>query len=193
MSPRTRVALWSFWEYASFVINSILFLLVGMEVRVTDLVHDWHAVALAIGAVLLGRILAVYGLTGLTNFISQKISLPWQHVLAWGGLHGALSLALALSLSLRFEHRERVLTFTFGVVAFSLIVQGLSIKPLIRRLRISVTKENEADRIRAQQIAVSSARSELEEMLKAHLLSDPFYEYRTSSSVEICGPTNWSR
>ena len=67
MSPRTRVALWSFWEYASFVINSILFLFIGMEVHVADLFHEWRAVALAIGAVLLGRALAVYGLTGLTN------------------------------------------------------------------------------------------------------------------------------
>src|ERR1700739_1808232 len=128
MSPRTRVALWSFWEYASFVINSILFLLIGMEVRVAELLHEWRALALAIGAVLLGRVLAVYGLTGLTNLFSQKISLRWQHVLVWGGLHGALSLALALSLGPSFEHRERVLTFTFGVVAFSMVVQGLSIK-----------------------------------------------------------------
>ncbi|HYY72947.1 MAG TPA: Na+/H+ antiporter [Candidatus Bathyarchaeia archaeon] len=176
MSPRTRVALWSFWEYASFVINSILFLLMGMKVRVADLIHEWHTVALAVCAMLLGRVLAVYGLTGLTNLFSQKINLLWQHVLVWGGLHGALSLALALSLSPAFEHRERVLTFTFGVVAFSMVVQGLSIKPLIRILGISTTKEDEGDRIRAQQIAVSSARSELDEMLKAHLLSAPGYE-----------------
>jgi Na+:H+ antiporter len=83
MSPRTRVALWSFWEYASFVINSVLFLLIGMEVRVAELIHEWHAVALAIVAVLLGRALAVYGLTAMTNMISQKIGLRWQHVLVW--------------------------------------------------------------------------------------------------------------
>jgi CPA1 family monovalent cation:H+ antiporter len=176
MSPRTRVALWSFWEYASFVINSVLFLLIGMEVRVADLVHEWRGVALAIGAVLLGRVLAVYGLTALTNLFSRKINLRWQHVLVWGGLHGALSLALALSLGPAFAHRERILTYTFGVVAFSMVVQGLSIKPLIRRLGISTTKEDESDRIRAQQIAVSSVRSELDEMLKAHLLSTPVYE-----------------
>jgi monovalent cation:H+ antiporter, CPA1 family len=176
MSPRTRVALWSFWEYASFVINSILFLLIGMEVRVAELLHEWRAMALAIGAVLLGRVLAVYGLTGLTNLFSQKISFRWQHVLVWGGLHGALSLALALSLGPSFEHRERVLTFTFGVVAFSMVVQGLSIKSFIRRLGISTTREDVVDRIRAQQIAVSSARSELDDMLRTHILSTPIYE-----------------
>ena len=176
MSPRTRVALWSFWEYASFVINSILFLLIGMEVRIGDFFSEWRAVALAIGAVLLGRVLAVYGLTALINLFSRKINLRWQHVLVWGGLHGALSLALALSLSPSLEHREEVLTFTFGVVAFSIVVQGLSIKSLIRWLGISIVHEDETDRIRAQQIAVSSARAELDGMLKAHLLSAPIYD-----------------
>ncbi|MGB8493238.1 MAG: Na+/H+ antiporter [Candidatus Acidiferrum sp.] len=176
MSPRTRVALWSFWEYASFVINSILFLLIGMEVRVADLLREWHAMALAIGAVLLGRVIVVYGFTGLTNLFSEKISLRWQHVLVWGGLHGALSLALALSLGPGLGDRERVLTFTFGVVAFSMIVQGLSIKSFIRWLGISTTREDEVDRIRAQQIAVSSARSELDDMLRTHILSAPIYE-----------------
>ncbi len=176
MSSRTRVALWSFWEYVSFVINSILFLLIGMEVRIDSLLHEWRGVALAIGAVLLGRALAVYGLTGLSNLFSRKIPLRWQHVLVWGGLHGALSLALALSLSPGIEYQERILTFTFGVVACSMIVQGLSIKPLIRKLGITAAGEDEGDRVRAQQIAVSAARSELDELLKAHLLSFPVYE-----------------
>jgi CPA1 family monovalent cation:H+ antiporter len=176
MSPRTRVALWSFWEYASFVINSILFLLVGLEVRVADLLHDWRAVGLAVGAVLLARAVSVYGFTALMNLFSRKISFQWQHVLIWGGLHGALSLALALSLAPDFAGRERILTLTFGVVAFSMIAQGLTIKPLIRVLGISTAREDETDRIRAQQIAVSSARSELNDMLRTHILSKPVHE-----------------
>ena len=179
MSSRTRVALWSFWEYVSFAMNSILFLLIGMEVRIDTLLREWRGVALAIGAVLLGRALAVYSLTGLANLFagfSRKIPLRWQHVLVWGGLHGALSLALALSLSPGIEDQERILTFTFGVVACSMIVQGLSIKRLIRKLGISAASEDEADRARAHQIAVSAARSELDELLKTHLLSYPVYE-----------------
>lgn len=178
MTPRTRVALSSFWEYASFVINSILFLLIGMEVRVADLLHEWHALLLAIGAVLLGRVIAVYGLTALANLFSftQKINLRWQHVLVWGGLHGALSLALALSLGPSFGHRDRILTFTFGVVAFSMTVQGLSIKSIIRWLGISTSSDDEVDRIRAEQIAISSARSEMDDMLRSHTLSFPVYQ-----------------
>jgi Na+:H+ antiporter len=176
MSPRTRVALWSFWEYASFAINSILFLLVGMEVRIADLADDWRAVGLAIGAVLLGRVFGVYGLTFLANLFSRKVLLRWQHVLVWGGLHGALSLALALSLGPNLVGHERILTWTFGVVAFSIVVQGLTIEPLIRALGISAAKDDETDRIKAQQIAFSSARSELDDMLNAHILSTPTYE-----------------
>ena len=87
-----------------------------------------------------------------------------------------MSLALALSLRPGLENREKILTFTFGVVAFSMIVQGLSIKSMIRWLGISTAREDEVDRIRVQQIAASSARSELDEMVTAHLLSTPIYE-----------------
>jgi monovalent cation:H+ antiporter, CPA1 family len=58
-----------------------------------------------------------------------------QQVLVWGGLRGALSLALALSLDSRFPYRGQILNLTFGVVVFALLVQGLSIKPLLRVLR----------------------------------------------------------
>jgi len=176
MSARTRLALWSFWEYTSFVINSILFLLIGLTVDVGDLLRDWRAVAFAVGAVLAGRALIVYGLTGLSNLFSRKIDLNWQHILVWGGLHGALSLALALSLHPGLAHGKLILTMTFGVVAFSMIAQGLTIKPLIRALGISTAGEDELDRIRVQQIAASSARAELDEMLHAHLVSHPVYQ-----------------
>ena len=137
MSPRTKMSLMSFWDYAAFVINSLLFLLIGMQVRIGDLVRGWRAALLAIGAVLLGRALSVYGLTPLSNLVSDRIPLRWQHILVWGGLRGALALALALSLDPMFPYRADLLAWTFGVVAFSLIVQGLTIKPLLRVLGIS--------------------------------------------------------
>lgn len=141
MNPRTRTAVWGFWGYAAFVINSLLFLLIGMEVRITDLVHDWLATLLAIIAVLLGRALSVYGLTAFSNLFSAKISLRWQHALVWGGLRGAVALALVLSLPEDFPHRADFLTWTLGVVAFSLIVQGLTMKPLAAALGIAEPRE----------------------------------------------------
>jgi len=171
MSPRTQMAMWSFWEYAAFVINSLLFLLIGMQVRFVDLLRAWHATVLAIAAVLLGRILSVYGLTPLSNLFSERIPLRWQHVLVWGGLRGALALALALSLEPAFPYRSELLTWTFGVVAFSLVVQGLTIKPLLRLLGMNTTAENAYDRAQTRQIALSSLREELDELLKSHALS----------------------
>jgi CPA1 family monovalent cation:H+ antiporter len=140
MSPRTRTAVWSFWEYAGFLINSLLFLLIGMRVRLGALLHAWHAALIAIAAALLGRALSVYGLTPLSNIFVARIPLRWQHLLVWGGLRGAIALALVLSLQDSFPHRSDLLTWTFGVVAFSIIVQGLTIKPLITALRLN-TKE----------------------------------------------------
>ena len=102
MSPRTRLAIWSFWEYFSFLINSIVFLLIGMEVRLGDLFHAWQATLLGIGAALLGRVLSVYTLTPVSNLFGETIPLAWKPVLVWGGLRGALALALALSLQRTF-------------------------------------------------------------------------------------------
>ncbi|HXJ93269.1 MAG TPA: Na+/H+ antiporter [Terriglobia bacterium] len=175
MSSRTQLALWSFWGYAAFVINSLLFLLIGMQVRIGDLARGWHTALLAIAAVLLGRILSVYGLTPLSNLLSEPIPLRWQHILVWGGLRGALALALALSLQPTFPYRAQLLAWTFGVVAFSLMVQGLTVKPLLRMLGMAGATETEYDRVKASQIALSSARAELDELLDTHTLSAPLY------------------
>jgi CPA1 family monovalent cation:H+ antiporter len=175
MSPRTQMFLWSFWEYAAFVINSLLFLLIGMQVRIGDLVRGWHAALLAIGAVLLGRTLSVYGLTPVSNLFSEKIPFRWQHVLVWGGLRGALGLALVLSLNPTFPYREELLAWTFGVVAFSIIVQGLTIKPLLRILGMAAPSESEYSRARVRQVALSSARAALDDLLKSHALSAPLH------------------
>jgi Na+:H+ antiporter len=176
MSPRTRIALWSFWEYLSFIVNSLVFLLIGLQVRVGTLLRDWRATLLAIATVVLGRVLSVYGLVPFSNLVRHKIPARWQHVLVAGGIRGALALALALSLSRTFPYREQILAMTFGVVAFTIIVQGLAIKPLLRILGISIAHEDDYELARVQQIAVSSARSELDEMLDNHLLSGPAYE-----------------
>lgn len=134
MSPRTRAALESFWEYISFVFNSLVFLLIGLEVRFSGLLHFWRPIVLAIAAVLAGRILSVYGLVPIGNLAGPKIPLRWQHVAVWGGLRGALALALALSLNNTVPYRDQILDLTFGVVIFSILVQGLTLKPLLRLL-----------------------------------------------------------
>ena len=176
MSWRTRIALWSFWEYASFLINSILFLLIGLQVRVGDLFHMWRATLLTIAAVLAARVLTVYGIVPVSNLFSIRIPGRWQHVMVWGGMRGALSLALVLSLGNDFPYRSQLLTMTFGVVAFTIVVQGITMKPLIRLLGIGKDSEDDYSRARVRQRAIVSATSELETMANQQLISPQAYQ-----------------
>ena len=79
---------------------------------------------------------SLYFVVPLSNRFAEKIPLRWQHVAVGGGLRGALVLALALSLTTAFPYREQILNLTFGVVIFSILVQGLTIKPLVRILKL---------------------------------------------------------
>ncbi|MGC2185090.1 MAG: Na+/H+ antiporter [Terriglobales bacterium] len=176
MSSRTRIALWSFWEYASFLINSILFLLIGLQVRMGDLLQMWRGILLTIAAVLAGRMLTVYGLVPVSNLFSAKIPLRWQHIMVWGGMRGALSLALVLSIGTSFPYRAQLLTMTFGVVAFTIVVQGITMKPLIRLLGIGQSDDDDYSRARVRQVAIANALSELETMAGGQLISRPVYE-----------------
>jgi monovalent cation:H+ antiporter, CPA1 family len=137
MSDQTRTALESFWEYIAFVMNSLVFLLIGLEVHVDTLAHAWRPIFFAIAAVLIGRSLSVYLLVPVTNIFVENIPVRWQHVMVWGGLRGALALALALSLDNIFPYRDRILDLTFGVVVFSILLQGLTVKPLLRVLGLA--------------------------------------------------------
>ena len=176
MSSRTRVALWSFWEYWAFVINSLVFLMIGIEVHILDLIGHWQAIALAIGVVLLGRIVTVYAMTPLSNVFSKPISLVWRHILVWGGIHGSVSLALVLTLPLDFPHHGQILAMTFGVVAFSIVLQGLTVAPLMRRLGIEMGQEDDYDKIKVRRMAITSELQELDRMQRADLISPPTFE-----------------
>ena len=85
-------------------------------------------------------------------------------------------MALALSLGLEFPHRDLILAMTFGVVAFSIVVQGLSMKPLLRALGLVEAKEHAYDQLKVRQAALSYARSELDQLLAAHSITAPVHE-----------------
>jgi CPA1 family monovalent cation:H+ antiporter len=136
-STQTRTALESFWAYVAFIMNSLVFLLIGLEIQVDALLRSWRPALLSVVAVLVGRAFSVYLLVPVSNALTETIPVRWQHVIVWGGLRGALALALALSLDNTFPDRARLLDLTFGVVVFSILVQGLTIKPLLRILRLA--------------------------------------------------------
>ncbi len=93
----------------------------------------------AIVSVLFGR-LTVYPLLLISSRAGGRVPANWCHVLWWGGLRGALSLALALALPAGFPDRNVVISATFGVVIFSLIIQGLTINLLVVRLNLAAEK-----------------------------------------------------
>ena len=176
VSARTRVALRSFWEYVSFVIHSLVFLRIGIQVHLSSLAQSWRAIALAIGTVLLGRSVSVYLVDPASRLIGSAIPRRWLHVLVWGGIHGGVSLALALSLDRGVPHRGEILTMIFGVVAFSIVVQGLTVKPLLRLLGIEVAREDDYDVAKTRSAAYSASRRELDFLWRDHLISQSVYE-----------------
>jgi len=128
-----RQGIQSFWEYAAFVANSLVFLLIGIRVGREHFLRGWLAVFVAIVLILLSRAIAVYPCCGLFARTRLRVSMRHQHVLFWGGLRGALALALALSLPPEVPERESIVSTSFAVVAFSIFVQGMTMKPMLRR------------------------------------------------------------
>lgn len=132
MSETTRSALFGFWEMIDEILNSVLFLLIGLELLVLGLSPEFGVITLiTIPLVLLARLCAVFipmkTLGTFKNF--TKGAIP---VLTWGGVRGGISVALALSLPDN-DYKPLILTATYGVVVFSIIVQGLTIKNVVKR------------------------------------------------------------
>jgi monovalent cation:H+ antiporter, CPA1 family len=141
IAPKGRAAVEDFWEYAAFVANSLIFLLIGMRLANQDYGFVWLPALIAIGVVTVGRAFAIYPLSLLFARSSLRVSGKHQHILFWGGLRGALALALALGLPEEMPGREAIITVAFAVVAFSIFVQGMTVKPLMRRLG-EISQEN---------------------------------------------------
>jgi monovalent cation:H+ antiporter, CPA1 family len=178
MSPTTQVAVNSFWEYAAFVVNSLVFLLIGLEVQLSMLVENARAIAWAVLAMMLGRIACVYGLMPLVNLFSERISWKWQHILCWGGLRGSLSIALVLSLPTDLPGRSALVVMVFGAVIFSLLAQGLTISPLLKLLRL--TRRDPGlmtyELLQGRLLAETAAITELEHLRNQGMVPEQVYQ-----------------
>ncbi|RPI34959.1 MAG: Na+/H+ antiporter [Chloroflexota bacterium] len=171
MSPTTRIVVFNFWEYAAFLANSFVFLLIGIRIDLNVLFDNWEPILWAIGAVLLSRAAIVYGL----SWIGRDIPVKWKHVIFWGGLRGAISLALALSLPAGLgPARDQIQVMAFGVVLFTLIVQGFTMDPLVDSLQLVQRSETqtEYERRHARAVASRTAIEYLEKMKRQGLLSE---------------------
>ncbi|MGJ7918997.1 Na+/H+ antiporter [Neobacillus sp. LXY-4] len=164
MSPTTKLNINNFWDVTALLANSLVFLMVGLEITIIDVADKWNLIFLAIVIVLVARSIAVYlSLSFIKNFPNS-----WKHVINWGGLKGSLSIALVLSLPRNFEGREEILILAFSVVLFSLVIQGLSVKPLLSWLGVNKKEEgfNEYEQLIAQAYRLESAINEINKTKK---------------------------
>lgn len=170
-SPTTKVTLDNFWEFAAFVVNSLVFLLIGLEMDILGDRPSLGPIVVAVLAVLLSRAVVVYFFTWLHSKMTPKnrIPVPFRHVMYWGGLRGAISLALALTLTgatFGVDVAQELKLMTFGVVLFTLIVQGISIAPLIRFLGMAKRPEQMVQQQRRQALlhATRVGKDELDKL-----------------------------
>jgi CPA1 family monovalent cation:H+ antiporter len=158
-TPEVRAYLHQFWEYAAFVANSLIFLLVGLTVHVMGLVQVAGLIAVAILAVLVARAVTVFGLVPVANRFSgdEPVGARSQAVLYWGGLRGAVALALVLSLPGDFPQRELLVSLAVGVVLFTLLGGGVTMRPLIHRLGLD--RPSLAERVGRLQALIAAKRA----------------------------------
>lgn len=144
---RDRVG--SAWDFFAFLANSIVFILIGSSIATQPLhLLGFAAAAAAIILVLASRALSVYPLSVLFHRSRWSVPMAFQHTLFWGGLRGALALALALAIPTSVPERGAIILTAFVVVAFSILVQGLTMPLLIKRL--SLGRKQAAPAVAAQ-------------------------------------------
>ncbi len=139
LSEQGRQSIVGFWEFAAFVANSLVFLLIGLamaDAAQRGAGFGAGAIAVVVALALLGRAATVYPIA--LAFAGTRWAFGWRetHFLWWSGLRGALALALALALPPEAPYRDEILVGAFAVVAFSALVQGLTAGPALRALRL---------------------------------------------------------
>ncbi|MBD0346637.1 MAG: cation:proton antiporter, partial [Coleofasciculus sp. Co-bin14] len=177
-SASDRITLLSFWEYASFGVNTFIFLLIGIEINPVMLLKILPAVLLAVLAYQIGRVITVYPFLAGLRWIDRPIPLRWQHVLFLGNIKGSLSMALALSIPLTLPGREGLIALVFGAVLISLVGQGLSLPWLVKRLKLSSVSETrqKIEELQLYLIASKAAQEELDSLLRSGVLPKAVYE-----------------
>lgn len=201
LAPHTRLEISSFWGYFGLILNSFVFLLIGVELHILDLVKNIYPIIIAFFVVLLGRALSVYLISGVINRIDnprfltghrERIPKKWQHVIIWGGLHGGLSMVLVLSLpagapGLLGAWRPFLLATIFGTVFLSLVLQGTTMAALLNFLGLAGRKERilEYEQAVAQLVLYNASENELNRMKDSKLISRKvFNRYRKQTLKE---------
>ncbi|HWB16953.1 MAG TPA: sodium:proton antiporter [Vicinamibacterales bacterium] len=173
LEPSRVLALQGFWETAGFVLNVWLFLLVGMQLRSDLLLREAVPILLAVVALHAGRAVAVYGCMGTLRAVTRDdVPWRWQHVMVFGNVKGALSMAAVLALPATIPYRERLIAIVFGVTLITLVTQALPFRRFLTAIGLAGGAGGEAaDRSRAVLIGARRAQAELDGLLASGLVS----------------------
>lgn len=172
IKPKVKNYLHGFWEYASFLANSLIFLLVGLTTsgfifRLHETDHNlWLSIGWAIIFALIARSAVVFSLISFLNRFVLSESIDWrnQTISLWGGLRGAVALALALSLNSNFANRELIIAMTLGVALFTIIGSGSTIKKVIQVLKLD--QPSILEQLWQAQAIVAARREVLEQVVR---------------------------
>ena len=172
LEPSRLLALQGFWEVTGFGINVLLFLLVGMQIDARMIISEAGAIAIAVGALHVGRAVAVYGCFALLRLLGRDaVPGKWQHVMVFGNIKGALSMAAVLALPEALPYRARLVAIVFGVTFITLLTQALPFRRVLIALGVSSSAEDVFDKARARLIAARRGQTELDALLGTGLLS----------------------
>lgn len=181
MNPRTRLIVSEFWDFLAFFVNSIVFLLIGDQINFSRLGQSFDLIAVAIAAVLLTRVIAIYGLAAISNgVVKSRIGWREQTVLWWGGLRGSVSIALALSVPVTLAGRQDIIDIVFGVVLFTLLVQGLTTQFLLQALNLigeQPLRQSYSELV-ARRVALSRVKDYLLEAATSKIIDFEFARYQ---------------
>ena len=136
-----HLAVEAFWEYVAFALNSLVFLLIGLEVEIASVLAAYKPVVFSFVTVVVVRAAIVFLVSALLRATSERLPWRWSVMVTWGGLRGALSMVLVLALPQGFERRELLVTVTFGVVLLSIVLQGATAAPMLRALGLAASRD----------------------------------------------------
>lgn len=146
VGPAGRDELTRFWEYIGYLANSVIFLLVGIAIASLQdlsllLQGTVSGIIILIAVVILARFIPVFGIIGGYNLLTpRKIPFSYQMISVWGGIRGAVAIALSLSLDPALPYRDPIIAFSVIIVLFTILVQGLTIGPLIHYFGLGQTE-----------------------------------------------------
>ncbi|MBV1876637.1 MAG: sodium:proton antiporter [Pseudomonadales bacterium] len=136
-APDVRLALSNLWQLAAYIFNMLVFVLMGLVITIGMFTERWLAMLIAIGAVLIARVISVYLSTGVSRFIFfMPVPENYKPVMVWGGLRGVVTVALVFSLPHELPYWWTIQSMAFGVVLFTLFIQAPTNHWLLKKLKV---------------------------------------------------------